>query len=108
MQFHGSPVGTPRAEQELEIEGENTVQAVSWRSALSWEGPSACSAAGGTSQICAHVHLVCSQLSEIGNGLVLWTARLEKKPCSCYPTLALTFLCYRCPVLTWPGEGCKG
>lgn len=53
MQFHGSPVGTPHAEQVLEIEGEDAVQAVSWQSALSWAGARACSAAGGTSDLCS-------------------------------------------------------
>lgn len=38
MQSHGSPVGTLHAEQVLEVEGGNTIQAVSWQRALSCLG----------------------------------------------------------------------
>lgn len=57
MQSHRSPVGILHAEQVLEIEGENAIQAVSWRSALSWEGPSTQSAACVTSQVCTQINL---------------------------------------------------
>lgn len=76
------PVRTLRAEQVFEIDGENTVRAVRWWGASSWEGPSTCSAASVTSQICTRIHLVFSQLSKVGNYLVLWRAALGKKKCA--------------------------
>lgn len=72
-------MGTLHAEQVFEIDGENAVQAVRSWGASSWEGPSTCSATSVTSQVCTQIHLVFSQLSKIGNYLVLGRAALGKK-----------------------------
>lgn len=72
------PPGALCAEHLLERKG-NSALALSWWRALSWEGPSTCSATCVASQGYTQIHLVFSQLSKVGNYLVLWTATLEKK-----------------------------